>query len=146
MPTTWSRRPTTWSRRQVLIGGSAALLAVACGGPSSEAAPFSALVNRFADGTLTPGRQRMPVVLGTADGVADRGPDVLTGTVQTMDGQPVASKLSAPRHDQGVPTPYWPFRLELTAPGLYQLAVPVSGSTLTTAFTISDPGQVLMPK
>jgi hypothetical protein len=81
--------PTSWSRRQVLIGGSVALLAVACGGRRGEAAP---------------------------------------------------------RHDQGVPTPYWPFRLELATPGLYQLAVPIGGHTLTTAFTISDPGQVLMPK
>jgi hypothetical protein len=58
----------------------------------------------------------------------------------------VVSKLSAARHDQGVPTAYWPFLLELADPGLYELAVTVTGQRLTTAFTISAPAEVLMPK
>ena len=75
-------------------------------------------------------------MLGTSDGVADTGPDALVGKVQTVDGHAVASNMHASRHSQGGP-PYWPFLLELSAPGLYELTVTAGSHTLTTAFTIS---------
>jgi hypothetical protein len=134
---------SVWLRRELLVAGSAALVAVACGAGGGTAPAYSALINRFADGTLTPGRQRLPVVLGTSDGVADTGPGVLVGKVQTVDGHAVASNVHAPRHSQGGPPV-----LAVPARTVRSRPVRTGGHCwqLTTAFTISQPADVLMPK
>ncbi len=138
------------SRREVLLGTASLLVLAACGSDradtANETASTHALINRFADGTLSPGRQRLPVVLGDSSGlVAEGGPSVLTGIVRDLDGAQLAGPIVARRHDNGVPTPYWPFLLALGEPGTYELAVEIDNAELTTAFTVTDPAEIPLP-
>lgn len=137
------------SRRELLVGGVGILVLAACGSDRSHRSPSGAaytLINRFADGTLAPGRQRLPVVLGDSSGlVANGGPAELTGVVRDLDGAQVAGPVVAARHAEGVPTPYWPFLLTLAQIGTFELAVQIDDVEVTTAFTVTDPAQIPLP-
>jgi hypothetical protein len=141
------------SRRTFLAAGAGALVAAACGGSGSgngsgdkgaKASGATALVARFQDGTFVPGAQRVAFSLGNKDGlVSDNVPARLDARVLDGDGKVVVNAVSADRHDKGLPLPYWPFTLALTAPGVYTLK---TSDNLEGSFSVVDPSQEKIPK
>jgi hypothetical protein len=142
----------TLSRRTLLAAGAGALIAAACGSKGASSGDGggggpTALVARFEDGVFIPGAQRVAVSLGNTTGlVSDNLPAALAGKVTTVDGMVVVPQVSADRHQQGLPLPYYPFPLQLQDTGTYQLVVDVGGKSLTQAFTVANPSTVLIPK
>jgi hypothetical protein len=139
------------SRRSFLAAGAGFALAAACGGGSKSSSggsdEITSLVARFQDGTFVPGPQRLAVSLGNQQGlVSDNLPGLLRAKVTTTDGKVVVPAVTADRHEKGLPLPYWPFLFELSDPGTYQLAVDISGKTLTQAFSVVPPAQTAIPK
>ncbi|MFZ9629711.1 MAG: hypothetical protein ACO3C1_10220 [Ilumatobacteraceae bacterium] len=120
--------PRLVSRRSLLaaVGGAvggAALLA-ACGSDGATGSDGTALapettldgyglVQRFPNLNLfTPGEVRLPVSLTDGQNLLTAGPDVLTGWIETFDGERVA-EVSAPRRSEGIAIPYWEVRATL---------------------------------
>ena len=105
------------------------------------------LVRFFSDGVLAAGTpQRLPFGLGDANGVLTTGgPDQLDVTILDSTGAEVTT-VTAPRHGEGLPRPYWPVNLELTTAGLYTAQIDVGGSTASAALTITPVEQVAIPK
>jgi hypothetical protein len=152
------------SRRTFLVASAGVLLA-ACGskargssagsngtvdlgdGSSATIPPGQLVVVRFwEDGILTTGAQRMPIGLGDSNGlVTTGGPDPLTAKVLDDHGKTVAT-VSAPRHAQDLPRPYWPFQTTLTTPGIYTLAIDLNGKSEPAAFSVKDPKDVAVPR
>ena len=61
---------------------------------------------------IEPGEARLPVSLTDGQNILTAGPDVLTGWIETFDGERVA-EVSAPRRDEGIGIPYWEVRARL---------------------------------
>jgi hypothetical protein len=141
------------SRRTFLAASAGALVAAACGGSgsgsgsgdkSAKASGATALVARFQDGTFVPGAQRVAFSLGNKDGlVSDNLPARLDAEVLDGNGKVVVPAVSADRHETGLPLPYWPFALSLTAPGVYTLR---TSDDLEGSFSVVDPAQEQIPK
>lgn len=121
---------------------SAAALA-ACGGKQERLV----VVNYFADGYVVPGAQRLPIGLGDVNGVVDTGgPATLKGRVFDDADALVVDDVTVKRHDDGVPRPYWPVQLALSAPGIYRLELDLPGGKESSRFTVADPSKVVVPK
>ncbi len=158
------------SRRGFLIGAAATGILAACGSDSttdpalgspddiadptdpptdpptdgtSGAATYT-IVQRFPQNVQEPGPVRLPMSLGTAQGqLVQDGPDTLGAQVTDVDGAPLGERLSAVRRDVE-PGPYYDFRTEIDAPGVYYLVVD-GGPAQGAAFQIMEPGTVTVP-
>ena len=138
------------SRRQFLRSGGAAALALvagsellaACG--SSSAKAFT-LAPRVSNGKLlVPGESRVAVSLVDASQtLMSTGPKTLTGSIHDSSDKIVA-KVSADRHDAGIPQAYWPFRFTIDKPGFYKLRVDGDDGH-GGDFGVFDPAEVTMP-
>jgi hypothetical protein len=145
---------THTTRRNFLAGSGLALTSIAamsaCGsgsGASDGGKSGNVIVNFFSDGFFIPGRQRLPIGLGDKSGVLQEGgPKTLKGRVVDELDKEVVSNLVVNRHDDGVPRPYYPVFLELTVPGVYRLEMNIPGGRTQTAFTVTDPTKVKLPK
>jgi hypothetical protein len=132
--TSLSRRTFLRTTGASLLGGSAAVtlapLLAACGGTASSLPRDVQLVQRFPQ-NLTVGPVRIPISLAHSGGLVTTGggfdtPTELIASVVRIDGDDeteVVANLIATRHDSNIATPYWPFRTEISDPGLYQLVV-----------------------
>ena len=154
------------SRRAVLAGAAGAAgvaLLAACGssggdddtsdGSGDDGGSGGAGFNLSAifppDGLLVAGTaQRLPFTLSDATGVpVDDPPASLEFVVQTADGEPVGEPVTVERHDEGIPTAYFPLRFEFPAPGDYQATTTVDGEELTPrVFRVSEPEAVAVPQ
>ncbi len=150
---------STLSRRQLIFGalgtlgiGATTQLLSSCS-PGTNASPKLPddvqLVPRF-PGLLTPGTVRMPLSLANQQGLltVDDGPqpEVLTAQLLNADtGEVIAESLSATKHSNGLIIAYWPFRADISEPGIYSLVVD-GGPKDGLAIQILDPDQVLIPK
>ena len=158
-PTHTINHVPTLSRRQLLIGalgtlgiGATAQLISSCSSGTNAAVKLPddvQLVQRF-PGLLSPGAVRMPLSLANQQGLltVDDGPqpDVLTARMFNSDtGEVVSESLSAIKHSNGLTIAYWPFRADISKPGIYSLVVK-GGPTEGVAIQILDPAQVLVPK
>lgn len=139
-------------RRQFLAAGAAAgatLALGACGGDSSgdggPAAPEAfGIVQRFPNLNLfTPGEVRLPISITDGQSVMTTGPDVLTGWVETFDGERVA-EVSAPRRDSGIVLPYWEVRVALERAVIHTLRLEGDDGYGAT-FEVWDPADVPTP-
>jgi hypothetical protein len=145
---------THTTRRRFLAGSGLAVSSLAalsaCGsgsGSSDSGTGGNVVVNFFSDGFFTPGKQRLPIGLGDKTGVLQTGgPKTLKGRVVDELDKEVVSNLVVNRHDDGVPRPYYPVFLELTVPGVYRLEMSIPGGRTQTAFTVTDPTKVKLPK
>ncbi len=149
------------SRRTFLAAGTGLVLAAACGdggdrgggkatttaGAQGGATGSTVLVRFFSDGVQAAGlAQRLTFGLGNADGVlATGGPDELVFTVVDDAGRVVTEQTVA-RHAEGLPRPYWPLRLQIAEPGLYTAKVNLDDGEATAAFSVTPPGEILVPK
>jgi hypothetical protein len=162
------------SRRTFLMAGAGTAFLAACGGSKANtSAPTTSasaaggttttgaaggstsattvkggyvLFRFFDDGTLPPGSQRLPLGLGNSDGVlTSGGPATLTARIVDSKGKQVAGPITAKRHDKDLPRPYWPFELNLTTVGTYDVLVDLGGTTIDSAFSITDPTKIAIP-
>jgi hypothetical protein len=82
-----------------------------------------ALVQRFPNHPLfTPGEARLPISLANESRMLDNGPETLRGWIEDFQGNR-AAEFTAPRHVDGLPTPYWEVRATLDKAVIYTLRV-----------------------
>lgn len=140
----------------VTLGG-AALLA-ACGGDSTDsqgstsggdddaAAPEGfGVVQRYPNMNLfVPGEVRLPVSITDGQNILSAGPAVLTGWVETFDGERVA-EVSAPRRSEGIEIPYWEVRVQLDRAIIHTLRFEGDDGYGAT-FEVWDPADAAEPR
>jgi hypothetical protein len=101
-------------------------------------------VQRFPQNVQEPGLVRLPMSLGTdTGGLVQDGPTSLGAQVTDVDGNPIGDRLTAARRDVE-PGPYYGFRTEVAAPGVYYLVVD-GGPEQGAAFQVMEPGTVAVP-
>lgn len=155
----------TITRRTLLAGaaGAAGLVVLAaCGGSSDgddegaggdgsdRTTPSFFLSAVFPpEGLLVTGsEQRLPFTLADATGApVDDPPASLEFAVQTADGTAVGEPVTVDRHDQGIPTAYFPLLFEFPTAGDYQVTTTVDGAELDPrVFRVSEPDAVPVPQ
>ena len=141
--------PARLSRRGFLIGTASVAVLAACGGDddgettaggdngengdTSEGTP---LLRFFPDGQRPGEELRLSFGIVEEDGgVSVEAPASMRFTF-TPDGNGKAvGPLSVDRHDDGVPRPYYPVRVELPREGVYDVRAEGSGTVFTSAVT-----------
>ena len=156
----------TITRRTLLAGaaGAAGLVVLAaCGGGGSDGddegaggdgsdttTPSFFLSAVFPpEGLLVTGsEQRLPFTLADATGApVDDPPASLEFAVQTADGTAVGEPVTVDRHDQGIPTAYFPLLFEFPTAGDYQVTTTLDGTELDPrVFRVSEPDAVPVPQ
>ena len=134
-----------------MVAGGAVLLA-ACGsdgGASTSLPKDLSLVQRFPGTVLVPGELRLPISLATQKGVLTDSdaklPNTLAGRLVNSDtGEVVAATLSAQKHSEGMPQPYWPFIVTVAEPGIYSLIVD-GGPDTGAAVQVVERSSVAIP-
>lgn len=98
---------------------------------------------------LSPGEVRLPISLANQKGLltVDDGPlpDALTAKLLDADNNVVVEGLSAAKHQNRLPIPYWPFRVQIAEPGIYTLLVD-GGPKDGAALQILQDSEVLVPR
>jgi hypothetical protein len=139
-------------------GAGLGSLLSACGASSSMDSANGALpdgiqiVQRFPQ-ILVPGDVRIPVSLALDGGLLSTDGDIalpalLSGRIERLDGAdfvPYAASLTAERHDENLATPYWPFRLSIDEPGVYQLVLD-GGPSEGAAVQVNPRDSIGVPK
>jgi hypothetical protein len=131
------------------FGGSLSFL-TSCGSSSSSAGdePFQ-VVQRFPQ-VLVPGSVRIPISLANQAGLLGKASGVELPTelraqlLNSETGEVVIADMMATRHDANIDPPYWPFRAEIAAAGIYSLVVE-GGSQDGAGVQIMDPTTVSIP-
>lgn len=145
------------TRRSLLIGGAGALglaaLGAACsssddenssGPESSQPAGESTLnllsvFNAQGPYVITGGEQRIAYALADFEGVPIEGPETLQFRLAPdAGGQPI--EVEAHRYRDGVPTPYYPLRIELPTAGIWTSTAEVDGQPIEASFSVGEPG------
>jgi hypothetical protein len=149
--------PPILTRRSFLLAtAGVALAGAACGGddgggsaatttaPVDRQQPERTLLQYFNRNAVLAGEQRLPYGIGDAEGVPMlEAPEELSARI-LRDGAAVA-EVTARRYGSGLPRPYFPFRTELSEPGLYELAVDLDGATVTSPFSIVETAPLVPP-
>jgi hypothetical protein len=115
------------------------------GDPQIESLAGLAIVQRFPTAVLATGAQRMPISLGGGQGSMQlSGPASITAEVRDEADATVATVTATKRSiSEGTP-PFWVFRTELSAPGIYQLHV--DGMVAESGFfQVFQPEEVTVP-
>ncbi|CAB5017312.1 unannotated protein [freshwater metagenome] len=149
-----------YSRRQFLIRGAGAGLSVAlapsllaaCGGSGGKTLDLNtvSLVQRFPKEVLTPGRIRLPISLGNAEGVIStqsgiKIPDSLRFVVSDLDGNALfQDDFIVQAHITDVPQPYWPLVVDLKEPGTYVISL-LGADAAGAAFQVTAASEVAIP-
>jgi hypothetical protein len=156
----------TITRRTLLVGAASAaglVVLAACGGGGDDGdgqdegasgsdtsvAGFNLLAIFPPEGLLVTGsEQRLPFTLADATGApAEDVPASLEFVVQTADGDAVGDPVTVERHDQGIPTAYFPVLFEFPEAGDYQVTTTVEGEELAPrVFRVSEPDAVPVPQ
>jgi hypothetical protein len=107
-------------------------------------------VKRFPTSGLVPGSIRLPISLADTSGVLTTDgkvklPQTLTGKViDTASGDVVIASVTADKHDANMPTPYWPFIVDVQKVGVYLLILDVApGSEMS--FQVEEREKALSP-
>jgi len=139
-----------FSRRTLLAAG-AGLAVAACGGSggsaSSAASAYSSLLAFFDPASLRVGRpQRLVFGLGDREGVVTKGgPDALTMTFTGPGGQSLGAAVTATRHGQAIPRPYWAASPTFPTAGTYTARATIGSTTLEQTFTVPASSPVPAP-
>ncbi len=149
-----------FSRRQFLIRGAGAGLSVAlapsllaaCGGSGGKTLDLNtvSLVQRFPKEVLTPGRIRLPMSLGNAEGIVTtqsgvKIPESLRFVVSDLDGNALFEDDFIVRaHITDVPQPYWPLVVDLKEPGTYIISL-LNADAAGAAFQVTPASEVAIP-
>ena len=122
------------------------------GGTKGELPDDVQIIQRFPQ-ILVPGEVRIPVSLAFGGGLLTttgdiKLPDLLTGRLERVVGADFVAyrdSLTAERHDENLVTPYWPFRLTIDEPGVYQLVLD-GGPSEGAAVQVSPRDSIAVPK
>ena len=150
-----------YSRRRFLaLSASLGLggLVAACGGSSSPSSSGAIdgisgtlqVVKRFPTSGLVPGSIRLPISLADTSGVLTTDgkvklPQTLTGKViDTASGDVVIASVTADKHDTNMPTPYWPFIIDVQKVGVYLLILDVAPDS-EMSFQVEERKNVMWP-
>ncbi|MCX6515056.1 MAG: hypothetical protein NTZ62_00275 [Actinobacteria bacterium] len=150
-----------YSRRRFLaLSASLGLggLVAACGGSSSSSSSGAIdgisgtlqVVKRFPTSGLVPGSIRLPISLADTSGVLTTDgkvklPQTLTGKViDTASGDVVIASVTADKHDTNMPTPYWPFIIDVQKVGVYLLILDMAPES-EMSFQVEERENVLSP-
>lgn len=155
---------STLSRRQLLLGaigavgvGSLTPLLGSCSSGNAQSKdgasalslpPDIQIVQRF-PGQLSAGNVRVPISLANQQGLLTVNdgplPEVLNAQLLSAENIVVVDLLSAAKHDNGLPIPYWPFRIDIAEPGIYTLLVE-GGPKEGAAIQILPDGEISVPR
>ena len=132
-------------------------LVAACGGSSSSSSGAIdgisgtlQVVKRFPTTGLVPGSIRLPISLADTSGVLTTDgkvklPQTLTGKViDAASGDVVVASVSADKHDENMPTPYWPFIVDVQKVGVYLLILDAAPES-EMSFQVEERKNVLSP-
>ena len=132
-------------------------LVAACGGSSSSSSGAIdgisgtlQVVKRFPTTGLVPGSIRLPISLADTSGVLTTDgkvklPQTLTGKViDAASGDVVVASVSADKHDENMPTPYWPFIVDVQKVGVYLLILDAAPES-EMSFQVEERENVLSP-
>lgn len=132
---------------------AAGSLLLACGrSATSGALPNDVqIVQRFPQ-NLVAGPLRIPISLASKGGLlttngAIETPAELSAQIFRIDGERdelIIEELIAPRHDEGLVTPYWPFRATISEPGLFRLVL-AGGPPDGAAFQVFARNEIAVP-
>lgn len=112
---------------------------------SSELDQSFVVAARYPSTVLVPGTVRLPVSFAKGTSPELQGPESVRGRLIDDKGKVVADGLTATRHAEGLPVPYWPFVAEIPTAGLYTLQVE-GASADGSAVQVLTPGEVLVPQ
>ncbi len=155
---------STLSRRQLLLGaigavgvGSLTQLLGSCSSGNAQSRdgsgtlslpPDIQIVQRF-PGQLSAGNVRVPISLANQQGLLTVNdgplPEVLNAQLLNAENMVVVDLLSAAKHNNGLPIPYWPFRIDIAEPGIYTLLVE-GGPKEGAAIQILPDGEISVPR
>jgi len=103
------------------------------------------VVQRYPNMNLfVPGEVRLPVSITDGQNILPKGPAVLTGWVETFDGERVA-EVSAPRRSDGIEIPYWEVRVQLDRAVIHTLRFEGDDGYGAT-FEVWDPADAAAPR
>jgi hypothetical protein len=142
----------------VLLGGAGAIglvaiggLAAACGGGDDEDSSDTtvgeetknllSVFNAQGPFLITGAEQRITYALADFEGVPVEGPESLTFRLVPPSGGD-GTEVDADRHDEGVPTPYYPLRFTPDEEGIWTALVEVDGQEAEASFSVSPPEDV----
>jgi hypothetical protein len=145
------------SRRQFItgtlatfgLGGSFSFL-TSCGSstPGATTELFQ-VVQRFPQ-VLVPGSVRIPIslanqagLLGKTSGI-DLPTELRAQLLNSETGEVVVADMVATRHDANIDPPYWPFRVDIAATGIYSLVIE-GGTQDGAGVQIMDPATISIP-
>ena len=131
------------------FGGSLSFL-TSCGSSSSSAGnELFQVVQRFPQ-VLVPGSVRIPISLANQAGLLGKTSGVELPTelraqlLNSETGEVVVADMVATKHDANIDPPYWPFRVDIAAAGIYSLVVE-GGTQDGAGVQIMDPATVSIP-
>ena len=131
------------------LGGSLSLITACAGSSTAADSELFEIVQRFPQ-VLVPGSVRIPIslanqagILGSSSGV--ELPTELRATLVNSDtGEVIAEDALAIKHDTNIDPPYWPFRIDIAATGIYTLIIE-GGTPDGAGVQIMDPSTVSIP-
>jgi len=131
------------------LGGSLSLITACAGSSTATDSELFEIVQRFPQ-VLVPGSVRIPIslanqagILGSSSGV--ELPTELRATLVNSDtGEVIAEDALAIKHDTNIDPPYWPFRIDIAATGIYTLIIE-GGTPDGAGVQIMDPSTVSIP-
>ena len=131
------------------LGGSLSLITACAGSSTATDSELFEIVQRFPQ-VLVPGSVRIPIslanqagILGSSSGV--ELPTELRATLVNSDtGEVIATDALAIKHDTNIDPPYWPFRIDIAATGIYTLIIE-GGTPDGAGVQIMDPSTVSIP-
>ena len=131
------------------LGGSLSLITACAGSSTTTDSELFEIVQRFPQ-VLVPGSVRIPIslanqagILGSSSGV--ELPTELRATLVNSDtGEVIAEDALAIKHDTNIDPPYWPFRIDIAATGIYTLIIE-GGTPDGAGVQIMDPSTVSIP-
>jgi hypothetical protein len=144
------------TRRTFLLGSASALALAACGGgddddaagattsTSAAAASAGGLAIARVFAPVQPGGQelRLPIALADREGaILDSAPPSIRVRWGLQSGSTRTDYIEIERHDEGIPTPYFPVLLDAPEPGTYQIEIEADGEQAATTVDIVPPTQ-----
>ena len=131
------------------LGGSLGLITACAGSSNANDSELFEIVQRFPQ-VLVPGSVRIPISLANQAGILGSSsgielPTELRATLVNSDtGEVVAANALAIKHGTNIDPPYWPFRIDIAATGIYTLFIE-GGTPDGAGVQIMDPSTVSIP-
>lgn len=143
----------TLTRRTFLLGGASAVVLAACGGDDDDAAAPSTSATTAAGGGLTIARVfaptqpigaelRLPIALADAEGaILDTAPTTITYRYGIEGSADRSDPVEVARHDEGIPTPYFPLLFDFPETGSWQIDIEADGERAATKVDVVPPNE-----